>query len=286
MSNPPLDVINEIYFSHRGRLSRSCYICATVCFTLFSLPSALVLVGLCNLLLPGLIKIFVMFVYVFFLLYSAYILIVKRLHDLDRSGWLALVVFVPYINILFYLWLLLGGGSRGGNRFGPPCAYRPPTLLARACYLVAALWVVSWSLFLPKNPFVATTNPKSVQELIAMKDNLLVSGLVKTEREMEKAMALVSVEGKFVCAAVFLSSDRIIVYGTDKREAIGQALSEGRGVRVVNFDKEGTHIIGMVASHEDPSVEVSVFEVAEPIGTPGPLGEEDKKVLMGMGALR
>jgi uncharacterized membrane protein YhaH (DUF805 family) len=48
----------------------------------------------------------------------AFIPIVRRLHDLDRSGWWALFAFVPLVNFIFGLYLLFKRGTEGPNRYG------------------------------------------------------------------------------------------------------------------------------------------------------------------------
>jgi len=45
---------------------------------------------------------------------------IRRLHDLDLSGWWCLLGLVPLVNVLLGLFLLLKGGTDGVNRFGPP----------------------------------------------------------------------------------------------------------------------------------------------------------------------
>ena len=42
----------------------------------------------------------------------------RRLNDLDFSGWFGLLMLVPFLNILFGLYLLFAPGSSGNNRFG------------------------------------------------------------------------------------------------------------------------------------------------------------------------
>lgn len=46
--------------------------------------------------------------------------IIKRVHDLDKSGWLALLMFIPLVNLIFVLFLIFAPGTQGGNRFGQP----------------------------------------------------------------------------------------------------------------------------------------------------------------------
>lgn len=50
------------------------------------------------------------------------ILMVRRIHDFDNSGWLALLMFVPVANFILGLLLLVLPGTEGRNRFGakPP----------------------------------------------------------------------------------------------------------------------------------------------------------------------
>ncbi len=46
-------------------------------------------------------------------------LAVRRLHDLDRSGWWLLVGFVPIIGTILMLVWFCTRGTTGPNRFGP-----------------------------------------------------------------------------------------------------------------------------------------------------------------------
>ena len=44
---------------------------------------------------------------------------IRRLHDLNRSGWLYWVLFVPFVNLLFVVYVLVAPGTDGPNRYGP-----------------------------------------------------------------------------------------------------------------------------------------------------------------------
>jgi len=44
---------------------------------------------------------------------------VRRFHDQDKSGWLLLLSFVPYVGSLIVLIFMMLEGTRGPNRFGP-----------------------------------------------------------------------------------------------------------------------------------------------------------------------
>jgi uncharacterized membrane protein YhaH (DUF805 family) len=44
---------------------------------------------------------------------------IRRLHDLDRSGWWVLLSFIPLIGAIILIVWFCGKGTDGANRFGP-----------------------------------------------------------------------------------------------------------------------------------------------------------------------
>lgn len=56
-------------------------------------------------------------------------LIVKRLHDRNRSGWFAATVLIPFLNVVFAIWILIEvwflRGTVGPNRFGEDPVQEP-----------------------------------------------------------------------------------------------------------------------------------------------------------------
>ena len=50
---------------------------------------------------------------------------IRRLHDLDKSGWWSLVSFIPYVNIALGIYVLFFKGTTGPNRFGPDPLMEP-----------------------------------------------------------------------------------------------------------------------------------------------------------------
>ncbi len=55
-----------------------------------------------------------------FFVYSSIIYPMRRLHDLNQSGWWALLSLVPYINYAFLLYLAIVEGSEEYNQYGAP----------------------------------------------------------------------------------------------------------------------------------------------------------------------
>jgi uncharacterized membrane protein YhaH (DUF805 family) len=52
----------------------------------------------------------------------AFIMMRRRLNDLDRSGWLSLLMLIPLVNFFFSLYLMCASGTQGPNSYGPmPC---------------------------------------------------------------------------------------------------------------------------------------------------------------------
>lgn len=45
---------------------------------------------------------------------------VRRLHDLGKSGWLTLLIFIPVVNAILGIILLFKPGNREANQYGPP----------------------------------------------------------------------------------------------------------------------------------------------------------------------
>lgn len=45
---------------------------------------------------------------------------IKRLHDLNHSGWLYLIGLIPIVNFFFSIYLIVWKGTDGDNQYGAP----------------------------------------------------------------------------------------------------------------------------------------------------------------------
>jgi uncharacterized membrane protein YhaH (DUF805 family) len=45
---------------------------------------------------------------------------VSRFHDIGWSGWFILLMFVPLVNLIIFLLLVLVPGQKTGNKYGDP----------------------------------------------------------------------------------------------------------------------------------------------------------------------
>ena len=72
---------------------------------------------------------------------------IRRLHDLEQSGWLILIMLVPIANLGLSIYLLCFAGSPNNNRYG---AYRATTtfekilLLLHLCIVIGFLVFIAW----------------------------------------------------------------------------------------------------------------------------------------------
>lgn len=63
---------------------------------------------------------FIMFGISILFFYFHVVLIIRRLHDTNRSGWWCLLFFVPVIQFILIVYLLLVPGSKANNDYGAP----------------------------------------------------------------------------------------------------------------------------------------------------------------------
>lgn len=53
---------------------------------------------------------------------------VRRLHDIERSGWWCLIGLIPVLGLIVMLVWMLSPGTRAANQFGAPPSWRTPDL--------------------------------------------------------------------------------------------------------------------------------------------------------------
>ena len=90
----------------------------------------------------------------------------RRFNDLNKTGWLALLMLVPGVNVLVYLYLLAVEGTVGANYYGLPA--RPATQLKTVLMVLIPLLVISLIGLLTQ---VVVPSYQSYQSYQAMKNN-------------------------------------------------------------------------------------------------------------------
>ena len=111
------------FFSCKGRLNRKPYFIRVVPLAILGSIFFEILMELDEIpyseLNTGMeILTYVIIFLLFPILISCYMNAIRRLHDLDKSGWFVLIMFAPTINIIFGWYLMLKKGTSGANRYG------------------------------------------------------------------------------------------------------------------------------------------------------------------------
>ena len=102
-----------MFFSFEGRLNRKPYIFGNLTIGIISYVIKLMFgnsSGILTSMLGAIVGLAVII--------GGVSLVVKRLHDLDKSGLFALLMLIPIVDFFFGLYLLLAKGTDGVNRFG------------------------------------------------------------------------------------------------------------------------------------------------------------------------
>ncbi|HEX5362289.1 MAG TPA: DUF805 domain-containing protein [Fluviicoccus sp.] len=105
-------------FSFSGRIGRLRYLAYTMAIMLVFIPLAMlgVILGEATSQIIGMTLMGVAMVGYIALFWA---MIVRRLNDLGRTGWMSLLVAVPVINVLMWFYLLLVPGTDVENEYGP-----------------------------------------------------------------------------------------------------------------------------------------------------------------------
>ncbi len=70
---------------------------------------------------------------------------IRRIHDLNKSGWLWLLLIIPFINIVFGIYIMCAKGTEGANKYGPQRATEQTEKLLGTIYAIfLAIFIVSY----------------------------------------------------------------------------------------------------------------------------------------------
>lgn len=139
LTNPGID--GETYqpriFSLHGRIGRLRYIAYSWLSSVVATIVAFALVALLSSFSVGAGETGAILTWIaYFPVVAAGVIMAKRrINDMDKSGWLSILIFVPVVNVFFGLYLMLKGGSQGANRFGPAPAKNPRSIVILAWLL-------------------------------------------------------------------------------------------------------------------------------------------------------
>lgn len=108
--------IKEMFFSTDKRLNRLRYLKRSVAL----LPIAIILNVAANSLgdNPSLLYLLFLLAVIVAVVVSCFMLNIRRLHDMNMTGWLSVLGLIPIVDIVFELVLLFKKGTDGDNKYG------------------------------------------------------------------------------------------------------------------------------------------------------------------------
>ena len=134
------------YFSMSQRIGRLRYFVYCLSGMIACCILVLVFYTLCLALPPQLGKLVfdvsLVLIKALFMPMIIFIMSIRRLHDLDRSGWWSLLIVIPFASFV----LLALPGSKGNNRFGPPPRANSKAVKLSAFFIPAAMYLLFFAL--------------------------------------------------------------------------------------------------------------------------------------------
>ncbi|WP_196607176.1 DUF805 domain-containing protein [Pectinatus frisingensis] len=110
--------ISKLYFSTHGRLNRKPYLIRRL--KLFIGPvvllSIIANVSKINILYEIFETLFLILIMLLFV--STFMLSVRRLHDLNHSGWFTVFMVIPILSLIINVYMLFFSGTNGANDYG------------------------------------------------------------------------------------------------------------------------------------------------------------------------
>ena len=115
-----MSILNEV-FKTEGRLNRLRYIKYMIILALIASVSTFIMSSMATFLTGNPTGTLVNLITGIWALVAGagnVMLMIRRLHDLDKNGYFALVAFVPVIGIIFSVYLFCAKGTDGWNKYG------------------------------------------------------------------------------------------------------------------------------------------------------------------------
>ena len=110
------------FFTFKGRSSRKEYTVRFLLIVFIMIVWAYTIDKCTNNDLLTALYVMGMAIFMNILIFQYFPLSVRRLHDLNTSGWYVLLTFVPFCQF-FILWLMFRKGTEETNKYGEPPTY-------------------------------------------------------------------------------------------------------------------------------------------------------------------
>ena len=109
-------VLKEKYLSFTGRLNRKAFNLRLLAILVLELIIILPILLIFDLDIDSFIVLVNCLSLIFFI--PSLSLHIRRLHDLNKSGWWLFLLFVPFLNLFFCIYILFFKGTQGANKYG------------------------------------------------------------------------------------------------------------------------------------------------------------------------
>lgn len=259
--------IIEIFLNPRGRFSRETFVIIFLALLLLIfITSRMLLIhslwfspGLSAMLLPWMI-------YIPFMIYVMFVLCLKRLHDLNMTGWASISLLIPILNIFFIVYLCLKKGKPGNNNYERLLNYDEPSffipVLITMCCAVLGLYIQNSYINVPLKHNVQNTG-ESVKQVISSLPRILKEELKKNPR----SFGVLFINDKMITTIQSVTANSISIHEVDATQKIKIAFSEKKRVKVRFPDNSVANITKLIIY--DASAKKAIFEMDRAIGTPG-----------------
>ncbi len=123
----PVTSSNQTYppklFALNGRIGRLRYLAYGMIATFLTMVvlgilSAIMIPMLASSEMPEAMMMIALGIFYLPLIVLSIIFMKRRLNDLDKSGWWQILVYIPFVGILFALYILFWPGTKGSNSYG------------------------------------------------------------------------------------------------------------------------------------------------------------------------
>lgn len=273
--------IKDIFLNHRDRFSRETFVITFTALLVFMFVTSPLLYKLCGLFLPMFIIILLGIGYVAYMIYAMFVLCIKRLHDLNMTAWLSILILIFPFNVLFVGYLCFKKGEPGRNNYGDPLDYEGPSFLLFICYAVLCLYAlgIGVGLFYAKKLRNIQNTAVGVKQMIGVLPKIAQKQIQEELKNNPRAMGALFINDQLTSAAVSITASRVLVRGTDVKRTINIALREKKRVEVRFPDNSLANITKFISSDDSLSVQMAVFEIDKAIGTPAKLSDRNRQLL-------
>ena len=126
--------------------------------------------------------------------------------------------------------------------------------------------------------------PNNAQGLEYLVKNFMPKELQEEVSKNKRSFGALFIDGKFRGIGTAITSDRVLVKGLELKTLIQNTLSRNKKVEIRFLDNSLTYITKFITSNDSVNVQMAVFQIDQPIGSPGKLHEQNLELLRKMKA--